>query len=198
MSFQSSARTVRDLSRPLGHRVSALHQCVESFSPFGFQATRLQLRRVLHVTSAGWTDEQLLHGIALLEQARRSWIAARDGADVRTYQPENRVNRPLPEGGVPFTVWLATYLGEEANAERWGVAHIGPCTACGHLLVVHRRWGCLACVVEAGAHWDQSCQVRSPLEPFVHVDPQSVSDGAWRWMRSLLEDWRHRRLQRRP
>jgi hypothetical protein len=50
MSFQSSARTVRDRSRPLGYRVRAFYQCIEVFPPFGFCATRQQLRRICGVT----------------------------------------------------------------------------------------------------------------------------------------------------
>jgi hypothetical protein len=164
VSFESSARTVRDRSRPLGYRVRAFYQCIESFPPFGFHATRQQLRRIFGVTAGEWTDEQLLQGIDLLEQARRSWVAARDGADVRTHQPEDRYNRPLPEDGVPYGVWLATYFGEPTNAERWGVADLGTCPACSHLLVVHgRSVGCWGCLTSAGVGVERSCRLPSPL-----------------------------------
>lgn len=180
----------------MGCRVQALHQCIDFFSPFGFQATRLQLRRILSVTGAGWTDGQLINGLSLLEQARASWVAARDGADVRTYQPENRLNRPLPDGGVMFPVWLAAYLGEDANAERWGVADIGACTACGHLRVVHRRWACLACLADTGVSAERSCQFPSPLGPETQGAPSLPSNTTW--FRSLWAGQRGRRRQRRP
>ncbi len=116
------------------------------------------------MTGGQWTDEQLLHGIDLLEQARRSWVAARDGADVRTHQPEDRYNRPLSEDGVSYGVWLTTYFGADTNAEQWGVADLGTCTACSHLLVAHGLVvGCWGCVSTGGVGWERSCQLPSPL-----------------------------------
>lgn len=186
MSFQASARVVRDASRPLGLRVLAFSQCIGVFSPFGFTASREQLRTINGVTGGQWTEKQLLHGLDLLEQARRSWSAARDGADVHTYQPENRYHRPLPDNGVSFGVWLAAWLGQDSNAERWGVAHLGMCPNCAHLLVLHGQPGCWGCVTDMGLDHSRSCRVPSPL-----VGPEGARNGAspkrpTGWFRSLL------------
>ena len=194
MSFQSSARTVRNRSRPLGYRVRAFYQCIEVFPPFGFHATRQQLRRIYGVAGGEWTDAQLLQAVDLLEHARRSWVAARDGADVRTHQPESHYNRPPPEGGVPFGVWLATYFGQDENAQRWHLAGTSTCTGCGHLLVLHLR-GCWGCLTDAGVDREQSCQrllLRDPEQPHDPLRRVTVVwPGPWR-------EWRGRRPPRRP
>lgn len=195
MSFTSSARTVRDRSRPTGHRVRAFHQCIESFAPFGYEPTRRLLRRVLDVTSGAWTDEQLLHGIDLLEQARRSWVAARDGADVRTHRPASRYNLPPLEGGVPFGQWLVAWAHEDGIAERWRTAEVGTCTDCAHLLVLHRQSrGCWACAIDPAVGWERCCRVPSPLET-EGAAPPSASSWSWWWSCRLR---RGRRARRSP
>ncbi len=88
MSFEANAQRVRDPSQPLGQRVTALHHCIEKHAPFGFEATRQELRR--RVGAQGfrmdvrrgyrtdlWTEDQVVAAVELLDESRRSWLAYR-------------------------------------------------------------------------------------------------------------------------
>ena len=86
MSWAVHARRVRDEALPLGQRVSALHSLIANHhAPFCFLGTVAHLqgatgggrRRWRAVGRRGWTHEQLLAALAMLEQSRAGHLAYR-------------------------------------------------------------------------------------------------------------------------
>src|SRR3954447_159895 len=146
MSFAATARRVRDSTQPFGRRVSYLHGCLESFSLFGYHATRAKLRAAVGASGPGWTEKQVLDALDLLESAQRSWATFLAEESVRRRELKRRdwgAYRSARFGGV-FQAWLEAYL-DGGHANEWGVADADDCIECGHRLIHHGPYGCQVC-----------------------------------------------------
>lgn len=140
-----------------------LHECLEQFNLFGFEATRGRLRIMVGATRQGWTDNQLLDALDVLEEARQSW-ARFATADLAQSMAAKRLDRNHrgPSQLELRRVWLEGYLSG-TRAVAWGVADLGECTKCEHLLIHHgSRRGCAACWASPDIDWDSRCRRRIP------------------------------------
>src|SRR4051812_5090228 len=117
MSFSASLKRARDPSQPLGLRVACLHECLERFSLFGYNDTRARLRRMVGALDDGWTDEQVIRALDLLEAAKHSWSAfSRLDNQRRRVDKARDPSSPPPRQGAAFAVWLDQYLRGDVAA----------------------------------------------------------------------------------
>ncbi|MDX6480479.1 MAG: hypothetical protein QOG85_989 [Gaiellaceae bacterium] len=158
MSFAASARRVRDGTQPFGRRVACLHGCLEQFNVFGFHTTRQKLRRVVGAGS-GWTEQQLLDALELLESAKQSWSTfwAESLTQQRALKKLDR-NRSRPSPAALFVAWREEYL-DSGQAETWLLSDAGDCKKCGHRLIHHGRSFCEACWIDPEIPWESQCRV---------------------------------------
>jgi hypothetical protein len=111
----------------------------------------------------GWTDEQVIRALDLLEVAKRSWSAfSRLENQRRRAEKTDHPLPPPPPQGAAFAMWLDQYLQGDVAAE-WLVAHLGECSQCGHRLIHHGGYACGACGADPDTAWEERCRV--PLPP---------------------------------
>ena len=175
MSFSASAKRARDARQPLGLRVTCLHNCLDQFNLFGFLATRERLRARVGATQPGWTAQQVTDSLALLEQARSSWLAfARaEAAHRRTLKRHGR-RTPDREAPLTYLAWLETYLRGNP-ARTWMTTSLGNCPGCGHPQIHHNDYGCRACL-SSGTTWDQRCKI--PIPTPQTLDARNTYNGS--------------------
>jgi hypothetical protein len=162
MSFNASAKRARDRNQPLGRRVACLCECLDRFSPFGFQTTRQRLRFLVGADECGWTEGEVVGALDILETARGSWK--------RYLETELERQRALKRCGSKvwrqnqaelFVAWRETYfVGEQADF--WLVAGLGNCERCGHALIHHGSYACSACGIDPDIAWDERCRASLP------------------------------------
>jgi hypothetical protein len=162
MSFNASAKRARDSSQPLGRRVACLCECLDHFSPFGFHTTRQRLRLLVGASESGWTEDEVVGALDILETARGSWKRYLDSETKRQRELKRRDAKVRPRGHLDFFVaWREAYfVGEQA--ENWLVADLGNCERCGHALIHHGGYACSACGVDPNIAWDERCRVSLP------------------------------------
>ncbi|MFD1934806.1 MULTISPECIES: hypothetical protein [Nonomuraea] len=96
--FPSPARKVRDRSLPIGHRLSALHECARRFSPYGFRATWHHLTVSARIPKRLEHDpESLERALDELEAARRLWLLHMETVALRRRESKSRGHR-IPRG----------------------------------------------------------------------------------------------------
>jgi hypothetical protein len=160
MSFGASAKRARDSSRPLGLRVACLHECLERFSVFGYHSTRNRLRHRVGASDPGWTEQQLLDALGLLESAKQSWSAFHDEqlAQQRTLKRlDHNASRPTLEALV--VAWREQYM-DSGQDQLWLVSDVGECTQCGHRLIHHGGYACEGCGFDPQVEWNRRCRVQ--------------------------------------
>jgi hypothetical protein len=113
----------------------------------------------------GWAPRHVVDSLALLEQARNSWLdfANAEAARRRTMK---RTGRRAPDGTRQrdHLAWLQTYL-QNGPAETWLTTGLGNCPACAHLQIHHDAYGCRACLW-SGMTRGNRCQI--PIPPPTH------------------------------
>jgi hypothetical protein len=162
MSFSASARRALNTDRPFGQRVMCLHECLERFNLFGFEATRCRLRYMVGARSPGWTEAQLVEAIDALSQAKRSWVIfARREMDEQRSPLLADNPRKLSQAELKI-LWIEEYL-RGALADLWHVANLGYCGRCGHHQIHHgSRPGCAACIADPAVRWEDRCHEKLP------------------------------------
>ena len=145
MSFNASAKRVRDRHQPVARRVSCLCECLERFSPFGFQTTRQRLRFVVGAAESGWTEDQLVGALEILETARASWKRhlERESAWRRELKRRDRSVRRQTDGEM-----LRCARATSRATGDLACGRLGDCERCGHRLIHHGGYACSA--------WDRS------------------------------------------
>jgi hypothetical protein len=162
MSFNASAKRARDPNQPVGRRVACLCECLDRFSPFGFQTTRQRLRFMVGAAEPGWTEGDVVRALEILETARASWKRhlERESARRRELKPGDRNVRRQTAGEI-FVAWCESYF-EGKQADLWRVAGLGNCERCGHRLIHHGGYACSACGVDPNVGWDERCHASLP------------------------------------
>lgn len=171
MSFIGSEKRVRDAREPFGRRVMCLHECLEQFNLFGFNAPRERLRIMVEADGEGWTEPQLIQAMDLLASARSSWAAHLARAQERRRQEKQPLPPSRPLDWQWHNEWLEGYLVGDV-AVRWMVTGLGDCPECGHLLIHHGTWACTACDASDHVAWDARCRVQLP--------PAGLAGTQWR------------------
>jgi hypothetical protein len=122
-----------------------LSRCATEANLFGFQTTRERLRLQVGAVDPGWTSQQILDSLALLEHARASWLAfAQAQTAVRRELKREGQRQPAMDRRMLHLTWLDTYL-RGGPARTWLTDDLGACTQCGHLNIHHYDRGCLIC-----------------------------------------------------
>jgi hypothetical protein len=138
-----------------------LHECLEQFNLFGFNATRERLRVMVGASGGGWTEPQLIQAMDVLAAARGSWVAHLVRVEARRCEEKRAVPPSRPIHWQWRNEWLEQYLvGDEAA--RWMVAGLSGCPECSHLLIYHGAWACTACGASDLVPWDARCHVKLP------------------------------------
>jgi hypothetical protein len=95
VTFGAAAAEVRDASKSLDERALALKHCVQSYKPIGYRATIAYLRESVAATGDGWTEDQLLRALDLLEESRVASLAAKAEWDAHRRR-EKAIGRRVP------------------------------------------------------------------------------------------------------
>ena len=161
MSYGASRKRALDPAFPLGIRVLCLCECLDRFSPFGFQRTRERLRAMTGATGAGWTQEQVVGSVRLLDEARGSWRAYQRAGEERR-RVAKRTRERVPSLNDDRVAWLRAFFTGD-TAVRWRVAGLGDCATCGHEMLLHAG-RCAACLADDVLAWDSPdwCTERLP------------------------------------
>ena len=142
MSFNAAAARARDTTLPIGLRARNLCECLEQFNLLGFQATRERLRARVGAVRQGWTSQQVLDALLLLEQARASRVEyLRDEAERQRARKREGRRHPSTDTRTLHLLWLSAYLRGE-NARVWQVEDLGACPECAHPEIHHDDRGC--------------------------------------------------------
>lgn len=143
-----------------------LHQCLERFNLFGYHATRDRLRAHVAADRPGWTSQQILDSLALLEEARTSWLAfAEAQARHRRQLKAEGQRHQSSDLMLGHSQWLQTYLtGDQARI--WQTHDLYDCTDCGHLHIEHGAYRCYRCTW-SGKPWKDAC--KTPIPPPVQA-----------------------------
>lgn len=140
----------------------SLCHCLERFSPFGFQATRERLRWAVGATDPGWTADEVVRALEMLEAARaaRRRHVEPETAQRRALKRRDRTSRRRTDEEI-FLEWRERYFTGE-TARLWGVAGLGDCERCGHRLIHHGGRTCAACASDPDVAWDARCRAGLP------------------------------------
>jgi hypothetical protein len=162
MSFSASANRARDPNQPIGRRVACLCECLDRFSPFGFQTTRQRLRFLVGAAEPGWTEGDVVGALEILETARASWKLHLESESARRRKLKRRDrNVRRQTDGETFVAWRESYF-EGEQADLWRVAGLGNCERCGHRLIHHGGYACSACGIDPNVAWDERCRASLP------------------------------------
>jgi hypothetical protein len=125
MSFSASAKRARASDQPLGLRVTCLHECLEQFNLFGYHATRERLRLIVGASEPGWTVEQVVAAVEVLEHAKESWsrYAVAEVSRQRALKREHRNGHRASTPSV-FEIWVDHYVRGE-GAGLWLADRLG-------------------------------------------------------------------------